>query len=86
MKNCLNQFQKKQILQNHFRQKSINNTKEFDLSNFPDYKNIRTRGIKDDNNFDSSQKNNKSLIYIKVKHSIFYIKNRNYSLTNHEWN
>ena len=53
---------------NHFRQKSINNTEEFDLSNYPEYKNISTSEIKDDNNFDSSQKNNKSLIHVKVKH------------------
>ena len=53
---------------NHFRQKSINNTEDFDLSNYPDYKNISASEIKDDNNFDSSQKNNKSLIHVKVKH------------------
>ena len=51
----------------HLKQKSINNTEEIDSSNYPVKKNISSYDIKDNNNIDNN-KNNKSLIHVKVKH------------------
>ena len=51
----------------HLKQKSINNTEDIDSSNYPDKKNINSYDIKDNYNIDSNR-NNKSLIHVKVKH------------------
>ena len=49
----------------HLRQKS--NTEEIDFSNYPDNKNKSSNNIKEDYNLNSNR-NNKSLIHVKVKH------------------